>query len=79
MCFRLAAEMNSKVSCDEGALENIGIKNRPMKIAEEYQLFLSNDWLEAKERLDNSNVPNEIALKTLVSIMKVCYSRIYLL
>ena len=74
MCSRLAAEMNSKVGRDEGALENIGIKNRPMKVAEEYQLFLSNYWLEAKEKLDNSKVPNETALKTLVSIMEVSFS-----
>ena len=44
--------MNTKVSANEISLENINIQARPMKIAEEYSLFLSNAWLDAKSALD---------------------------
>ena len=47
--------MNAKVASDESALENISIKARPMKIAEEYTLLMSNAWLEAKTALDEEN------------------------
>ena len=64
--------MSAKLGRDEGALENIGIKNRPMKVAEEYQLFQSDVWLTAKEKLDTKKVPEQCAMKTLLSIMQVC-------
>ena len=44
--------MNAKVSSDESSLENISIQARPMKIAEDYSLLLSNVWLDAKSALD---------------------------
>ena len=44
--------MNAQVSSDESALENISIHARPMKIAEDYTLLMSNFWLDAKSALD---------------------------
>ena len=44
--------MDAKRSQDESALENIGIANRPLKVAEEYTLLTSNAWLDAKTELD---------------------------
>ena len=53
LIYSLAAEMNAKVSSDESALENISIQARPMKIAEDYTLLMSNFWLDAKSALDD--------------------------
>ena len=44
--------MNEKLSRNESDLENISIQNRPMNVAEEYNLLMSNAWLEAKCSLD---------------------------
>ena len=52
--LRLSAAMNRQMSRDETDLENINVKNRPMKILQEYELFCSQEWLEAKGDLDES-------------------------
>ena len=44
--------MNQQMARDESDLENISMKNRPMKIMEDYHLFCSQEWLEAKTTLD---------------------------
>ena len=44
--------MNVKVSADESNMENISISNRPMKVAESYNIFFSSEWLELKNSLD---------------------------
>ena len=51
----LVAEMNTKISANESALENISIKARPMHVAEGYSLLLSNSWLDAKSALDETD------------------------
>ena len=68
--------MHQELSRDESVLENISIKNRPMKIAEEYQLIQSSQWLEAKQALDDKLefVWNEKQRnKFLMDIMMVCF------
>ena len=45
--------MEVKISRDETNLENICVKNRPMNVAEEYQMFCSDAWLDAKSALDD--------------------------
>ena len=69
--FRLAKEMSDKIAKDEENLENVNIKNRPMKVAEEYENFCSNAWFLAKGKLDYNDVPNEKALIALADILKV--------
>lgn len=49
---RLASEMSTKISADESSVENVSIKNRPMNISTEYELFCSDQWLNAKNALD---------------------------
>ena len=44
--------MNDKVSKSELSFENISVKNRPMKVAEEYEHIWTNQWLAAKGFLD---------------------------
>ena len=44
--------MNSQLSQDESDLENINVKTRPMTIMEDYNLFCSQEWLEAKTDVD---------------------------
>ena len=76
MYCRLATEMSTKISKNEEVLENIAIKNRPMKVADEYSLFTNNAWLEAKERLDHATIDSVEAAEILTSILEV--SKIFL-
>ena len=43
----------------EGNNENTAIKNRPTKVAEQYLLVCSNEWLEAKEAIDEIIVEDD--------------------
>ena len=52
--FRLSASMNREMSRDETDLENINIRNRPMKIIEEFEMFCSQQCLDAKTAIDRS-------------------------
>ena len=63
--------MGDKVASDEKNFENITIKNRPMRIAEEYEEFCSNAWLSGKEKLDDCKVQPVHALNILSDILKV--------
>ena len=45
--------MHNKLGRDESDLEAISIKNRPVKIAEEYGEFSSTLWLDAKQSVDD--------------------------
>ena len=66
--------MNSKVSANESSLENISIKARPMNIAEEYNLLMSNTWLDAKSALDDmvaDNVTETFRVILLFDVLKV--------
>ena len=60
--------MNAKVSSDESSLENISISARPMKIAEDYTLLLSNAWLDAKSELDEL-VPDDFTEADRVTLL----------
>ena len=80
--------MSSKVSANESAVENVNIKNRPMNVAEDYQLLCSNEWLGAKTALDDivneqkalddtvdeirQDVPEYIKVTLLREIIVVC-------
>ena len=77
--FRLAAEMDSKISADERSLENISLANRPMKVSEEYSLLTSNVWLDAKNELDEVYGPEREANKVqvladMLLVKKMLYS-----
>ena len=50
--FRLATEMNSKISANESNLENISVGIRPMTVADDYTNFCSDSWLEACSALE---------------------------
>ena len=71
MLNRLATEMNSKISADESALENISIGNRPMKLADDYHHFCSDIWLDAKQFLDDQSMEQEHAIVLLKDILMV--------
>ena len=68
-------EMEAKVSADESALENICIKSRPTTIANDYELLCSNEWLAAKQALDDYAEHNreEQKLKLLCRVLVVSY------
>lgn len=45
--------MGNKVAANEADIENVAIRNRPTKVAEDYEKVVSDLWLGAKETLDN--------------------------
>ena len=51
--LRLGQDMNRRLAEDETALENVNKKNRPTKITDEYMELVSNQWLAAKDKLDD--------------------------
>ena len=63
--------MSAQISKSEETLENIVIKNRPMKVAEEYELFLSDAWPTAKENLDEAKFKAEESIAVLTDILIV--------
>jgi hypothetical protein len=65
--------MGKKIAADESNIENVGEKNRPMNIAEEYQLITNDDWNEAKCSLDDNMtaMEEETKLKYLCNIFQV--------
>ena len=46
--------MHTNVSAKETSFENVQIQARPMKIGEEYANFCTDQWLEAKQEIDDS-------------------------
>ena len=55
-------------------MENISVQNRPMKIAEEYNVLTSNAWLDAKTALDDlemDDASESFKVKLLCSILMV--------
>ena len=50
---RLAAATTTKVSSDEGAIENISIHGRPMRIAEAYSHLITSTSLDTKSKPDD--------------------------
>ena len=74
--FRLSAEMGTKVSANESAVENVSIKNRPMNVSDEYHNLCSNAWLDAKTILDEVKGDSVISaeldkVQLLCDVMKV--------
>ena len=66
--------MNAKISSSESSLENISTKNRPMNIVDDFNLLMSNAWLEAKEALDEkmpSANKEESKVKLLCDVIMV--------
>ena len=65
--------MSTKLAADESNVENVSIKNRPMNIAEEYQLLCSNQWLDAKTALDDitEDTSDIVKLYLLSEVMMV--------
>ena len=65
--------MNRQLSLDESDLENINVRARPMKIMEEYELFCSQQWLEAKTLLDEKyeRIAERQRCELLCSIIEV--------
>ena len=63
--------MNAKVSADESNLENIAILNRPMNIASDFKNLCSQQWLEAKQELDDNGVSESQACKILCQVLLV--------
>ena len=71
--FRLSKEWDEKISADESNVENINIKNRPLKLAKEFALIAASEWLEAKGALDQySDMSEYDKLTLLCDIMLVC-------
>ena len=66
--------MNRKLAEDETALENVNKKNRPTKITDEYMELVSNQWLAAKDKLDDQfpdDNKEEFKLKLLCDVLLV--------
>ena len=68
--------MSTKLAADESNVENVSIKNRPMNVAEEYQLLCSNQWLDAKTILDDlgdSRTPDYMKVQILSEVLMVIF------
>ena len=64
--------MNRQLNRDESDLENINVKARPMKISEDYEIFCSQQWLDAKDKLDREgNLDEKGRCELLCNIMEV--------
>ena len=65
--------MGKKIASNESSLENISIKSRPMNVSEDYNLIVSNEWLDAKVELDKlyKRVNEKDKLEFLCNIIKV--------
>ena len=68
--------MSTKLAADESNVENVSIKNRPMNVAEEYQLLCSNQWLDAKTVLDDlgdGRTQDYMKVQLLSEVLMVCF------
>ena len=66
--------MNHKVSADESNVENVSIRNRPMNIADDYESMCTDEWLQAKEALDEKikHLADHVKVSVLFRILMVC-------
>ena len=74
--------MEVKIAQDESNLENISVKNRPMNVAEEYLMFNSDEWLDAKTALDDhmddtSQEAETVKIKLLNDILLVFFNNFF--
>ena len=84
LLYRLSKEMEVKIAQDESSLENISVKNRPMNVAEDFLMFNSDEWLDAKTALDShmdddSKEAETTKVQLLHDILMVCISDNYVL
>ena len=65
--------MGAKVSANESSVENVSIKYRPMKIAEDYTQLQSEEWFLALECVKEKKpgISEEDCLGLLCNIIKV--------
>ena len=59
--------MSEKMSNNESSIENVSIKHRPVKVADEYQEFCTNEWLDLKQFLDESFKESDIRKMNLLT------------
>ena len=71
--------MNEKISKNESSLENITIRNRPMKIAEDYENFFTQEWLQAKEYLDQRKTKQFQEADALNFLLELIFVSVYCL
>ena len=69
--------MNDRMNQDESQVENVCIKARPLKLVDEFELFCTDEWLAAKNDLDectdvNFLMSEERKQKILLDILMVC-------
>lgn len=62
------------MASNETSVENVSIKNRPIKVGEEYSQICSDQWLMAKEDVDSHMYGSneEEKLKFMCDVLMVC-------
>ena len=75
---KISQAMSVKISADESSFENITVPNRPMNIADRYKKMNSEEWLSAKQEIDEycdqleessgAVIENRKKLKALASV-----------
>ena len=83
--------MNLKVSANESDMENISVKSRPMNIVSDYKEFVTTQWLEVKDAMDEAaaqnaryyHIPEKDIINALCNIItvsiEICHQKYWLL
>ncbi|XP_066287717.1 dynactin subunit 1-like [Branchiostoma lanceolatum] len=73
--YRLSKELGIKLSANETDLENISVRHRPAKVAEEFEQMESKEWVDAKEVLDDRFDDEKMNIQILLDLLKFACKR----